>query len=84
MQIAIINSQTRLSYHFSASIAKLALDSPKRNVQPGKRTHQDLSSSVKPMSISRLVNVLDVGGVPSDETFPKVYKGAFDGFRVTF
>jgi hypothetical protein len=36
------------------------------------------------MPISRLVDILDVGGVPSDETFPKVCKGAFDGFRVTF
>ena len=84
MQVTIINGQTRLSYHFPVPIAKLALDSPKRNVQPGKCAHQDLSSSVKPVSVSGLVDVFDVGGVPSDETFPEVGKGTFDGFRVTF
>jgi hypothetical protein len=84
MQVTIINGQTRLSYHFPVPIAKLALDSPKRNVQPGKRTHQDLASSVEPVSVSGLVDVLDVGGVPPDETFPEVGKGTFDCFRVTF
>lgn len=70
--------------YLSLPITKLALYSPKRNVQPGKRTHQDLASSVEPVSVSGLVDVLDVGGVPSDETLPEVGKGAFDGFRVTF
>lgn len=36
------------------------------------------------MPISRLIDILNVGSVPSDETFPKVCKGAFDGFGVTF
>jgi hypothetical protein len=71
-------------YRFPVPVAKLALDSPKRNVQPGKRTHQDLASSVKPVSISRLVDVLDVGGVPPDETLPEVGKSTFDGFRMAF
>lgn len=62
----------------------LSLDIPQGDIQPAQGAHQYLSSTVKSMTVGRLVNVLDVGGVPADETFAKVDKGAFDGFRVAF
>jgi hypothetical protein len=36
------------------------------------------------MSVCGLVDVFDVGGIPTDESFPEVDKGAFYGFRVSF
>lgn len=61
---------------------RFTLDVPKGDVQTGEGAHEDLTTTVEPMSIGRLVNIFNVGGIPTDESLSKIDKRAFDGFRM--
>lgn len=61
---------------------RFTLDIPKGDVQPGEGAHKDLTTTVEPMSIGRLVDIFNVGGIPTDESFSEIDKRAFDGFRM--
>lgn len=58
-------------------------DEPKCDVQTRDCAHEDFTTTVEPLAVSELVDILDVGRVPAYETFLEVFEGAFDGFRVT-
>lgn len=87
--VSACSIEYRRNSHFSTqqlpnwNAQRFTLDIPKGNVQSRDGTHKDLTPSIKPMSIRRLIDILNVGRIPADESLSEIDKGAFDGLRMT-